>query len=609
MRIDEAARTDEAAELAEAPGPAEHPSEQRLSGLGVSPGIAIGPAYLVEGGDLPVHESHIPETEIEAERARFAEAVNASLKQLRKLKAKASGLPESAAEEIGYLLDAHVAMLSNSRLVRGAGERIGHQRINAERAVELEIDEIARSFAAMRDPYLAARAEDIRVVGTRLIRNLIKKPYAAYSGVPGGAVILADELTPADTALMDPQRIAGFAAETGGADSHTAIVARALGMPAVLAVPHLIEHARSEATVVVDGSGGTVIIDPSPATIADYEARRDALTRERRYLTRLRRLPAVTRDAVEITLEANLELPIELEQATANGAMGLGLVRSEFLYMNRDDLPGEDEQYAVFSALVRGMEGKPVTVRTFDLGGDKLARSLADHYPPSDNPALGLRAIRLSLQDRRLLDPQLAAMLRAAAEGPLRILLPMISTAGEIRRVREAMEQVARRLRRRGVAVPKPLPPLGAMIEVPGAALAADSLAAEADFFAIGTNDLIQYTLAIDRSDEQVAHLYNPLHPAVLRLIQFTVEAALRRGMPISVCGEMAGDQRFTALLLGLGLRSLSMAPRSIPRIKQRIRTLDMVAATRRARAIMDQSDSGRIAALVDDFNAVAWPH
>ncbi len=588
------------------PGPA---AEQRLVGLGVSPGIAIGPAYLVEGGDLPVHESHISESEVEAERARFNEAIEVSLKQLRKLKAKASGLPESAAEEIGYLLDAHLAMLSNSRLVRGAADRIARQRINAERAVELEIDEIARSFAAMRDPYLAARAEDIRVVGTRLIRNLIKKPYAAYSGVPEGAVILADELTPADTALMDPQRIAGFAAEAGGADSHTAIVARALGLPAVLAVPRLVEHARAQARVVIDGGEGTVVIDPTPETIADYEARRDVLTRERRYLTRLRRLPAVTRDAVEVTLEANLELPIELEQATANGAMGLGLVRSEFLYMNRDDLPGEDEQYAVFSALVRGMGGKPVTVRTFDLGGDKLARSLSDHYVPSDNPALGLRAIRLSLQDRRLLDPQLAAMLRAAAEGPLRILLPMISNAGEIRRVREAIEQVVRRLRRRGVPLPKPLPPLGAMIEVPGAALAADSLAAEADFFAIGTNDLIQYTLAIDRSDEQVAHLYNPLHPAVLRLIQFTVEAALRRGMPISVCGEMAGDQRFTALLLGLGLRNLSMAPRSIPRVKQRIRGLDIVAATRRARAIMDQSDTGRIAALVDDFNTVAWPH
>jgi phosphoenolpyruvate-protein phosphotransferase (PTS system enzyme I) len=258
---------------------------------------------------------------------------------------------------------------------------------------------------------------------------------------------------------------------------------------------------------------------------------------------------------------------------------------------------------------VRGMDGKPVTVRTFDLGGEKIARSLSEHTVEPDNPALGLRAIRLSLKHRRLLDPQLAAMLRAAGDGPLRILLPMISTASEIRRVREALEQVARRLRRRGVRLPKGLPPLGVMIEVPGAALAADSLAAEADFFAIGTNDLIQYTLAIDRGDEQVAHLYNPLHPAVLRLIQFTIEAALRRGMPISICGEMAGEPRFSALLLGLGVRNLSMAPRNIPRVKQRIRNLDMIAATRRARAIMDQSDTGRIAALLDDFNAVALPN
>jgi len=584
-------------------------AEHKLSGLAVSAGIAIGPAHIGEGGDLPVAESHIPESEIDAERARFAEAVAVSLKQLRKLKAKTAALPESAAEEIGYLLDAHLAMLSNSRLVRGVEQRIGRARINAERAVQIEINEIAESFAAMRDPYLAARIEDIRVVGTRLIRNLIKKPYVAYSAVPAGAVILAEELSPADTALMDPQRIAGFATVFGGAEGHTAIVARALGLPAVLGVPGLLEHAQAGDTVVIDGTDGCVIIDPSVETVREYEARRDALARERRGLTRLRKLPAVTRDGVEITLEGNLELPIELEQALTNGAMGLGLVRSEFLYMNRDDLPGEEEQYAVFSALVRGMNGKPVTVRTFDLGGEKIARSLSGHTVEPTNPALGLRAIRLSLQDRRLLDPQLAAMLRAASDGPLRILLPMISNAGEIRRVREAIEQVARRLRRRGVRLPKALPPLGAMIEVPGAALAADALAAEADFFAIGTNDLIQYTLAIDRSDEQVAHLYNPLHPAVLRLIQFTVEAALRRGMPISVCGEMAGEPRFCALLLGLGLRNLSMAPRNIPRVKQRIRSLDMVAATRRARAIMDQSDSGRIAALLDDFNTVAWPH
>jgi phosphoenolpyruvate-protein phosphotransferase (PTS system enzyme I) len=583
-------------------------AEQRLPGLAVSPGIAIGPAHIVESGDLPVAENHLPPSEIEAERHRFAEAVAVSLKQLRKVKEKAAGLPSSAAEEVGYLLDAHLAMLSNSRLVRGADERISRTRINAERAVQIEIDEIAESFAAMRDPYLAARIEDIRVVGTRLIRNLIKKPYVAYSALPEGAVILAEELTPADTALIDPERVAGFAAVSGGAESHTAIVARALGLPAVLAVAGLLDRARAGAMAVIDGISGCVIIDPSAETIRAYEARRDAVARERRGLARLRRLPAITRDGVEITLEGNLELPIELQQALANGAMGLGLVRSEFLYMNRDDLPSEDEQYAVFSALVRGMDGKPVTVRTFDLGGEKIARSLSGHNVEPANPALGLRAIRLSLQDRRLLDPQLAAMLRAASEGPLRILLPMISTASEIRRVREAVDQVARRLRRRGVRLPKTLPPLGAMIEVPGAALAADALAAEADFFAIGTNDLIQYTLAIDRSDEQVAHLYNPLHPAVLRLIQFAVEAALRRGMPISVCGEMAGEPRFTALLLGLGLRNLSMAPRNIPRVKQRIRGLDMVAATRRARAIMDQSDTGRIAALLDDFNTVALP-
>ena len=581
-------------------------AEQRLPGLAVSPGIAIGPAHIVESGDLPVAENHVPQSEIDAERHRFAEAVTVSLKQLRKVKAKAAGLPGSAAEEVGYLLDAHLSMLSNSRLVRGVDERIARTRINAERAVQIEIDEIAESFAAMRDPYLAARIEDIRVVGTRLIRNLIKKPYVAYSAVPEGAVILAEELTPADTALIDPERVAGFAAVSGGAESHTAIVARALGLPAVLAVPGLLDRARAGVTAVIDGIEGCVIIDPSAETIREYEARRVAVARERRGLARLRRLPAVTRDGIEITLEGNLELPIELQQAVANGAMGLGLVRSEFLYMNRDDLPGEDEQYAVFSALVRGMDGKPVTVRTFDLGGDKIARSLSGHNVEPANPALGLRAIRLSLQDRRLLDPQLAAMLRAANDGPLRILLPMISTASEIRRVREAVDQVARRLRRRGVRLPNPLPPLGAMIEVPGAALAADALAAEADFFAIGTNDLIQYTLAIDRSDDQVAHLYNPLHPAVLRLIQFAVEAALRRGMPISVCGEMAGEPRFAALLLGLGLRNLSMAPRNIPRVKQRIRNLDMVAATRRARAIMDQSDTGRIAALLDDFNTVA---
>jgi len=375
----------------------------------------------------------------------------------------------------------------------------------------------------------------------------------------------------------------------------------------VLGVPGLLDGADAPSQVVVDGSAGTVILDPSAETIEAYREKRQDFARERRHLGRLRRVPAVTRDGIEIRLEGNLELPVELEQALANGAVGLGLVRTEFLYMNREDLPDEEEQYEFFAGLVRGMEGRPVTLRTLDVGGDKLPEALASYAASeSANPALGLRAIRLSLRERRLLDAQLAAMLRAANEGPVRVLLPMISTSDEIRRTREAMQQVARRLRRRGQAVPDPLPPLGAMIEVPGAALAADALAGEADFFAIGTNDLIQYTLAIDRTDEQVADLYNPLHPAVLRLVQFAVEAAMRRRIPISICGEIAGEPRYTALLLGLGLRELSMSPGSIPRVKQRIRSLDMVAATRRARAIMDQSDSSRIATLLDDFNATA---
>ncbi len=592
----------------ETPGTAAR-NEKRLTGIGVSPGIGIGPAYVGERGDLPVSESRIAESGIDAERARFAEAVAVSTKQLRKLKTRATALPGSAADEIGYLLDAHLAMLANSRLVRGVNQRVARQRINAERAIQLEIEELGKSFAAMSDPYLAARIDDIRVVGSRLIRNLLKRPYVAYSGLTGGAIILAGEITPGDTALMDPRRIGGFATEFGGPDSHTAIMARALGLPAVLAVPGLLERARADAEVLIDGLAGTVIIDPSPETVAEYRERREGLTRQTRLLGRLRRLPAVTRDGIEIRLEANLELPVELEHALANGAMGLGLVRTEFLYMNREELPSEDEQYEFFASLVRGMAGRPVTLRTLDAGGDKLPEALAGYATDdSANPALGLRGIRLSLKERRLLDSQFAAMLRAANDGPVRILLPLISTIDELRRAREAMEQVARRLRRRGVPIPDTLPPLGAMIEVPGAALAADALAAEADFFAIGTNDLIQYTLAIDRTDEQVAHLYDPLHPAVLRLIQFAVEAASRRRIPIGICGEIAGDPRYSALLLGLGLRELSMSPRHIPRVKQRIRGLDMVAATRRARAIMDQADSGRIAALLDDFNATIQP-
>jgi phosphoenolpyruvate-protein phosphotransferase (PTS system enzyme I) len=581
-------------------------SEIVLRGLGISPGIAIGPAFVSDDTDISVPDYRLEPDGVEAELQRFRNAVSFSLKQLKKLKAKAVALPGAAADEMGYLLDAHLAMLANSRLVRGVEQRISVDRTNAERAVQIEIATIGDSFAALGDAYFAARIEDIRVVGLRLVRNLTKTPYAALQQLAAGTVVLAEELSPADAALLDPRRIAGFATVLGGAESHTAIMARALNLPAVLGVAGLLAEIKPGDTVIVDG-GGVVVLNPNAETTARYTQQQQALVLEQRRLARLPRLPAVTRDGTEIVLEANLELPRELDQALAAGAVGLGLVRTEFLYMNREDLPDEDEQYAAYSGLVRGMAGRPVTLRTLDIGGDKLAAPLTSMVEgDAANPALGLRAIRLSLKERRLLDPQLAAMLRASVHGPVRILLPMISSVSEIHQVRESMAHVVRRLRRRGVRLPSRLPPLGAMIEIPGAALAADALASVVDFFAIGTNDLIQYTLAIDRGDEQVAHLYNPLHPAVLRLIQFAVEAALRARKPVSLCGEMAGDPRFTALLLGLGIRDLSMAPANIGRVKQRVRALDITAASVRARAIMDQLDDGRIATLLDDFNALA---
>ncbi|MCK6451715.1 MAG: phosphoenolpyruvate--protein phosphotransferase, partial [Alphaproteobacteria bacterium] len=524
-------------------------------------------------------------------------------KQLTKLKTKSSALHGSAAEEVGYLLDAYLQMLAGSRLVRGVEQRIMSQRINAERAVQAEIDAILDSFAKMDDAYLAGRGEDIREVGERLIRLLTRTPFQKLSQVPEGAVLIAEDLTPADTALLDPKLVAGFATVLGGPEGHTAIMARSLGLPAVVGVSGLIGEIRQGEMVIVDGVRGEVTASPTPATIERARQRQEALRQEQRQLQRVAKLPSVTRDGTPVTLEANVELPVEVDLAVAAAAEGIGLLRTEFLFMNRDELPDEEEQYRMLRDIVRGMGGKPVTIRTLDIGNDKLLNGAEADGASTPNPALGLRAIRLSLVRRELLETQLAAILRAGAHGPVRILLPLITSTAEIREVRTVLKSVTRRLKRRGARFAEEPPPLGAMIEVPGAALSADSLALVADFFALGTNDLTQYTLAIDRSDEQVAHLYNPLHPAVLRLIQFSIEAALRARIPVSVCGEMAGDPRFTPLLLGLGIRDLSMSPIHLPRVKQRLRALDLDAAVRRARSIMEQADPVRIAALLDEFN------
>lgn len=576
-----------------------------IKGLGVSPGIAIGEVHVRESGSIAVPEYALKGAQVGEETQRLDQALKTAQRQITQLKIKAAAMPASAAEEMGFLLEAYEQMLDDSRLVRGAFRRIHEDKINAESAVQAETNEITAGFAALDDSYISARIDDIREVANRLIRALTKSHVKPLNTLPKGSIIISEDMTPADTAQLNPKRVSGFATVLGGAQGHTAIMARALGLPAVLGAPGLLGALRSGDKVVVDGDQGRIVINPKPSTLAAFEAKQTAHRRRLGRLARLRRQPSVTRDGTEIALGCNVELPIEMPGVLDSGATSIGLLRSEFMFMNRDDIPSADEQYKTLRDIVKAMDGRTVTVRTLDIGGEKLAQSMTQDIGESAQSALGLRGIRLSLKKPELLEEQLTAILRAGALGPVRILLPMVSTQQEVRKTREILKKLATKLKRKKVKIADPLPPVGVMIEVPSAALTADALASVSDFFAVGSNDLTMYTMAVDRTDEQVAKLYNPLHPSVLRLIQFTAEAALRARIPISVCGEMAGDPRFTALLMGLGIRELSMSAHALGPVKQRVREIDLAAAQNRATVIMGQTDSGRIAMLLDDFNSL----
>ena len=580
--------------------------ERRLLGIAVSAGVAIGPAYGAAEARAEVVRQKIPATDCAAQTARLEEAILQSRKQLLKLRARLGVLPEDSQAEIAPLLDAYLQMLGASRLVRGARRRITDALVTAETAVVDSTDEIAAALLAMPSDDDAARerhAEEVREIGRRLVRNLTHSGFRSFAGVPMGAVLVCEGLRPADAAMLDPARLAGVATDEGGSDGHTAIMLRALGIPAVLGVAGLSQNARPGDTVVVDGAAGVVTVNPQPATLAAARRGVTAFARERQKLSRLRRLAAVTLDGETVELQANLEIPGELPLIAQAGAAGIGLLRTEFLFMNRETLPDEQAQADSYRSVIEAMGGDPVTIRVLDWGGEKDIEALrsegvvpevSDH-----NPALGMRGIRLLLRRAELFETQLAAILRAAVAGPTRVLLPMVTTVGEVRAAREVYERVVRRLRRRGERLPDPIPPLGIMIETPGAALSADALALEADFFAIGTNDLAMYTLAVDRAESDVSSLYDPLHPAVLRLVQFATEAALRMRMPVSVCGEMAANPRLTPLLLGLGLRSFSMNAAAVPRVKQAVRAGEIDQCVRFARRVMEQSDPALIKAMV----------
>lgn len=596
----------------------ERGAERVFAGIAVSPGIAIGPAYAASEPKMAFSRGHIDAGAVGAETGRLDAAVHTSQRQIAKLRTKLSALPEDSQREIAPLLDAYLQMLGPSRLLRQAKKRIAEALVTAETAVHDEVEVLADAMLAVSvDPQARGRdemearqrrADEIRETGRRLLRNLTEAPFRSFAGVPQGAILVAETLRPADAALIDPARIAGLATEEGGTDGHTAIMLRALGVPAVLGAHGLLEAVTAGTQIVLDGSAGRIVLNPGAEILAEARKGVTAYARERQRLARLRRLPADTTDHEHVELQGNLELLAELPLIAQSGAAGIGLFRTEFLFMNRATLPDEAAQAEIYRTVIEAMDGDSVTIRVLDWGGEKdidalTARGLVpeklDH-----NPALGVRGLRLLLRQPELFETQLAAILRAARFGPVRVLLPMVTNTGEVRAAREMYERVARRLRRRGEKLAEELPPLGIMIETPGAALAADALALEADFFAIGSNDLTMYTLAVDRAATEVAALYDPLHPAVLRLIQFATEAALRMRMPVSVCGEMAANPRLVPLLLGLGLRSFSMNAAAVPRVKQAVRSVAIDDCARFARRVMEQSDPQRIGELVQAFPA-----
>ncbi|AHI27081.1 phosphoenolpyruvate--protein phosphotransferase [Komagataeibacter xylinus] len=589
--------------------------EVRLEGQPVSPGVAIGYAAVAHEPAPPPVDMARRDCNPGHERTRLHDAISRSVAQLGRLHDRLALLPEDGQVEIGSLLEVYRRMLGPSRLRRGIEARLEHGML-AEAAVMQETEALAAHMLApsgrpapQGEDAVAARrrAGEFREIGRRLVRNLSGTPYRSFSALPDGAILVAEQLRPADAALIDPSRIAAVVTEEGGSTGHTAILLRALGIPAVLAAHGLLAQVRRRTRLVVDGATGQVIVRPSSRAAAAARVDVAAYARERQMLGRLRRLPARLSSGEILTLQANLEIPAELPMVAQSGAAGIGLLRSEFLFMNTDTLPDEDRQEAIYLPLIEAMAGDPVTIRVVDWGSEKNSDALSRVGIGNGgdvNPALGVRGIRLLLQHHALLETQFAAILRAAHAGPVRVLLPMVSGVGEVRAARDIYARIGRRLRRKGVEIPDPLPPLGIMIETPAAALMADVLAQEAEFLAIGTNDLTMYALAADRAAADVTALYDPLHPAVLRLVRMTADAGLRQRRPVSVCGELASDPLAVPLLVGLGVRSFSMHASAVPRVKRAIRAAAMDDCRRMACRALEAADGAEVRAML-----VAYAH
>ncbi len=542
-----------------------------LYGIGASPGIAIGSSYVLDRTRIKPVERSIAPAEVEAEVQAFRNAVGISKKQLEDVK---RGVADRRLAEHLHIIDTHLLILEDQLLVDGSISLIEGELINAEGALKRTLDKFRAVFESIEDEYLRERRSDVDSVGERLLRNLIGADQQSLTELEQKSVIVAHDLSPADTMQMDKTRVIGFITDVGGRTSHTAILARSLGIPAVLGLESATALIREGLPVIIDGTSGTVILNPSESSFREYLDKKQLYEYRERELHGYRGLAAETLDGFRVTLRGNVELAAEVELALREGAEGVGLYRTEFLYMNRAGTPGEEEQYLAYRAVVERMAPHPVTIRTLDVGGDKLVAGI--DLSDEANPALGLRAIRFSLQEETLFIDQLRAILRASNHGKVRILFPMITGLAEIRRCKELMQKSMAALTAEGHSFDAQLQ-IGIMIETPSAVLISELLAQEVDFLSIGTNDLIQYCLAIDRGNEHVAYLYEPLHPAVLRALQMVCRAAQSAGIEVGICGEMAAEPLYALVLLGLGFDELSMNASCIPRVKRIIRQVRRV--------------------------------
>lgn len=574
-----------------------------LHGIGVSRGYAIGRVLRLQRDQTEVVEYRLPVQQIESEVERFLKGLELAKQELRTVRER---LPASVPAEINAFIDTHLLMLEDSLLAQAPLELIRSHGCNAEWALKLQRDRIVQVFEAMEDAYLRSRRDDIDHVIARIQRILLAGSNSTEA-IPlhrfSERIVVADDLAPADTILMQHQGVYGFITEFGGPLSHTAILARSLGIPALVGVHNARRYLQDDEPIVIDGQRGVVLAGLEPELLAYYRQRQRAERQRLRQLQTFRDQPAITTDGLTIELHANIELPEDTDAALDAGAAGVGLYRTEFLFMNRDRPPDEEEQFEVYREVLTAFEGRPVTIRTLDLGADKRVDGGRQDAPVATNPALGLRAIRLCLREPDLFRPQLRAILRASIHGRVRIMIPMLSSVQEIKQVLLLLDGLRRQLRDERLPFDPQLP-IGGMIEIPAAALCADQFVQQLDFLSIGTNDLIQYTLAIDRIDDNVNYLYEPLHPAVLKLIRMTLSAGRIAGVPVSLCGEMASDPLYTRLLLGLGLTRFSMHPGSLLEVKQVITTSNATQLRQLTRQALDCTQPEQQQSLLNRLSA-----